>query len=410
MGQFRKQTIRHVDLTGQTVLVRVDYNVPFDEAGRISNDFRIRASLPTLRRLLEQHCKIVLISHLGRPVGRDAKYSLRPVAERLSVLLSRPVHFVDDCVGDRVKQEIASQSRGSITMLENLRFYREEAADDMSFARSLVRSSTASIFVQEAFGAAHRAHASTHAITLFLPSLAGLLLEKEVRTLSRVMSHPSRPLVALIGGAKISDKIPLIQRLVSVADRILIGGAMANTFLAARGMQMGASRLEVGQLDTIREIYRLAEAKVGKYHVDEFLVLPRDVAVADSLSGSVRQEVNIDDITSNMMALDIGKQTVEDFCRYLADAATIIWNGPLGYHENPTFAVSSARIAAAIAHNEKAISVLGGGDTVEFILQWDEHALKQFSHISTGGGASLELMSGKALPGVENLLDAHGIR
>lgn len=411
MGRFYKQTIRNTDLTSQTVLVRADYNVPLNKAGEISDDFRLRASLPTLHHLLKQHCKIVVISHLGRPHGREPKYSLDIVADRLSELLSRPVHFINNCVGERVKWEIAVQPQGSITLLENLRFHREEEADNASFARSLVRSSGASIFVQDAFGTVHRAHASTHAITLFLPSLAGLLLEKEVSAISSVMSHPRHPLVAVIGGAKISDKIPLIHRLIKVADQILIGGAMANTFLAVRGKQMGASLVEPDQENIIQEIYQAVEAKVGRQQVDTFLVLPRDVAVAEYAKPATRREVvSVDKITTKMKALDIGTRTIEEFSQYLSEAQTVIWNGPLGYSEVETFAIGSARIALVIAQNQAARSVVGGGDTADFVLKWDGRGGKSFTHVSTGGGAGLELMSGKKLPGVESLLDAHGIR
>ncbi len=411
MGKrFFKETIRDVDLRGRTVLVRVDYNVPLTSDGQISDDLRIRASLPTLRYLIEQNCKIIVISHLGRPDGRQKKYSLAPVAAHLADVLGRPVRFVDDCVGDKVRQMVRYARRGSVTVLENLRFYAEEEADDLTFARSIVKATGAEYFVQDGFGVVHRAHASTHAITLCIPGVAGLLLEKEFMTITQVMQRPHHPLVAIFGGAKVSDKIGLIHRLMTKADTVLIGGAMANTFLRYRGYAIGASKAETDQDAVLDEIYRNAVEKVGAAQVDEFLRLPSDVAIArEPRANSVRREVMVGEVEADMKMLDIGTQTIEQFAEVIANAKTVIWNGPLGYAESKTFAIGSARTAMAIAQNEKVTSIVGGGDTADFVLKWDGHDGASFTHVSTGGGASMELMAGKKLPGVESLLDAYGL-
>ena len=411
MGKrFFKETIRDVDLRGRTVLVRVDYNVPLTSDGQISDDLRIRASLPTLRYLIEQNCKIIVISHLGRPDGRQKKYSLAPVAAHLADVLGRPVRFVDDCVGDKVRQMVRYARRGSVTVLENLRFYAEEEADDLTFARSIVKATGAEYFVQDGFGVVHRAHASTHAITLCIPGVAGLLLEKEFMTITQVMQRPHHPLVAIFGGAKVSDKIGLIHRLMTKADTVLIGGAMANTFLRYRGYAIGASKAETDQDAVLDEIYRNAVEKVGAAQVDEFLRLPSDVAIArEPRANSVRREVMVGEVDADMKMLDIGTQTIEQFSEVIASAKTVIWNGPLGYAESKTFAIGSARTAMAIAQNEKVTSIVGGGDTADFVLKWDGHDGASFTHVSTGGGASMELMAGKKLPGVESLLDAYGL-
>ena len=411
MGTFFKVSLHDVNLSGRTVLVRVDYNVPLTKEGKISDDLRIRASLPTLLYLRGQRCKIVLISHLGRPQGRDAKLSLAIVAERVAELLHHPVHFVDDCVGDKVRQAVRSAAPGDVILLENVRFYEEEEADDLTFARSIVKATGADYFVQDGFAVTHRAHASTHAIALCLPGVAGELLIREYEALTKAMTQPKRPLVAIVGGAKIADKIGLIDRLIDQADTILIGGAMANTFLAYRGHAMGASRRETDQDAALKRIYQRAEAKVGVAAVDDFLVLPRDVAVATSMTmGESRREVGIDRVATDESALDIGTQTIERFTEVIRAARTVIWNGPLGLTEQEHFAIGSARVAMAIAQQPDIVSVIGGGDTADFILKWDGQDGANFTHVSTGGGASLELMSGKTLPGIESLLDAHGVR
>ena len=411
MGKhFFKQTIRDVDVEQETVLVRVDYNVPMNDDGTIADDLRIRASLPTIRYLLESQCRLVLISHMGRPEGRDASLSLAPVAARLAELLGQSVKFIDDCVGDKVRQTVRHSPCGSVILLENLRYYPEEEADDMNFAKSIVKSTGAAFFVQDGFGAAHRAHASTHAITMCLPSFAGLLLEKEYTMITRSMDQPSRPLVAVIGGAKISDKIDLIRRLIDRADKVLIGGAMANTFLQFKGYNVGKSVWEPGQEEVLRDIYAKASGKVGEGSVDDFIVLPSDVAVGANTSDKdqPRREVSVDRIAEDEMALDIGSESIERFSSIIKQAGTVIWNGPVGYSTIESFSFGSARTALAIASNQSAVSIVGGGDTADFVLKWDGGDGESFTHVSTGGGASMELMSGQKLPGVESLLDAYG--
>lgn len=405
MGFF-KLTIRDVPLDNKTVLVRADYNVPLNSKGEIDDDFRIKASLPTLRYLLDHGCKVVVMSHLGRPEGRDKALSLEPIGIRLAELISHPVQFVEDTIGDKVVQAVKKAPRGTITLLENLRYYKEEEADDEAFAKKIATSTSARYFVQDGFGVVHRAHASTHAITLCVPSVSGLLLEREYQTITRAMHSPQRPLVAILGGAKISDKIAVIERFVRVADKIIIGGAMANTFLAYKGVDIGASKYEKDQTETLNRIYKAAHTKVGD-NVDDFLILPTDVAVSTEISDkSRRKNVALDQIGKDDKALDIGDRSIERVVAEVSDAKTVIWNGTLGYAELPAFAHGSARLALALATQPHTTSIVGGGDTADFVLKWDSTGGASFSHVSTGGGASLELMAGEKLPGIESLLDA----
>ncbi len=404
MGFF-KLTIRDVPLDHQTVLVRTDYNVPLDAAGNISDDLRIRASLPTLQYLLARGCKIVIISHLGRPDGKEAKYSLEPIALRLAQLLKRDVRFVDDTIGDRVFQAVKRAPKSSIVILQNLRYYKEEEADDQAFAAKIAKATAARYFVQDGFGVVHRAHASTHAITMCIPSVAGLLLEREYTTITDAMLSPKRPLVAVMGGAKVSDKIGVIERFVHVADQIIIGGAMANTFLVYKGYNMGASMVEPNQNSVLDRIYAAAKDKVGNM-VDDFIILPTDVAVGKTIdSDSKRRTVNVAHLADDDIALDIGKQSIERMVEVVGKSQTVIWNGTLGYAELPAFRDGSARLAESLA-NQPVTSIIGGGDTADFVLKWDKKGGTSFTHVSTGGGASLELMAGDKLPGIESLLDA----
>lgn len=404
MGFF-KLTIRDVPLDHQTVLVRTDYNVPLDRDGNISDDLRIRASLPTLNYLLNRGCKIVIISHLGRPDGKEAKYSLEPIAQRLAQLLKRDVRFVDDTIGDRVFQAVKRAPKSSIIVLQNLRYYSEEEADSQAFAAKIAKATAARYFVQDGFGVVHRAHASTHAITLYIPSVAGLLLEHEYTTITDAMLSPKRPLIAVMGGAKVSDKIGVIERFVHVADKIIIGGAMANTFLVYKGFKMGVSIVEPNQSSVLDRIYAAAKDKVGDA-VDDFIILPNDVAVSKTMdSDSKRQTVNVAHLADDDIALDIGEQSIDRMVEVVSESQTVIWNGTLGYAEFPAFAHGSARLAEALA-NSKTISIIGGGDTADFVLKWDKKGGASFTHVSTGGGASLELMAGDKLPGIESLLDA----
>jgi len=405
---FLKRTMRKTPLAHKTVLVRADYNVPLNDDGSIADDFRIRASVPTIERLLADGCRVVIISHLGRPKGtRDAKYSLEPAAARLAKLLGRDVRFVDDCIGPRVKMALKRATMSSVTVLENLRFYPEEEANDSAFARSLVRDSGAQYFVQDGFGVVHRAHASTDAITQYLPSVAGLLLQREYTEIVGAMKAPRRPLVALLGGAKVSDKIQIIDELVRVADQIIIGGAMANTFLAYQGYSVGQSKVEVGQNQIIENIYDAIAKKVSTKFRDNFLVLPSDLGVASAINNSEdRRVVSVDQVRPDDIILDIGDQSIERMVAALGRAQTVIWNGTLGMAELPNFAHGSARAALELAEHPEKTSIIGGGDTAEFVINWDGKHGDSFSHVSTGGGASLELMAGEKLPGIEALLDA----
>lgn len=404
---FFKETINSVPLQGQTVLVRADYNVPLAPDGSIADDFRIRASLPTIKKLLKDGCKVVIISHLGRPEGRDPKLSLEPVALRLAQLIGEPVRFVDQTIGDKVRMAVKRAPKCSVTVLENLRFYAEEEANDMQFARNLAVDSGARYFVQDGFGVVHRAHASTSAITQFLPSVSGLLLEREYTTITKAMHAPKRPLVAVMGGAKVSDKIAIIKAFINVADTIIIGGAMANTFLAYRGDDMGKSLVEPDEQTILDEIYAAATAKVGKGRLDDFLVLPTDVAVGKAITtAEPRREVQANKLENDDIALDIGLKSIEKVADIIVGAKTVIWNGTLGYAELPHFAHGSARVALALATHRGIVSIIGGGDTADFALKWDARNGGSFTHVSTGGGASLELMAGEKLPGIESLLDA----
>lgn len=404
---FFKETINSVPLQGRTVLVRADYNVPLAPDGSIADDFRIRSSLPTIKKLLKDGCKVVIISHLGRPEGRDPKLSLEPMALRLAQLIGEPVRFVDQTIGDKVRMAVKRAPKRSVTVLENLRFYTEEEANDMQFARSLAVDSGARYFVQDGFGVVHRAHASTSAITQFLPSVSGLLLEREYTTITKAMHAPKRPLVAVMGGAKVSDKIAIIKAFINVADTIIIGGAMANTFLAYRGDDMGKSLVEPDEQTILDEIYAAATAKVGKNRLDDFLVLPSDLAVGKAItSAEPRREVQANKLDSDDIALDIGLKSIEKAANIIVGAKTVIWNGTLGYAELPHFAHGSARIALALATHRSIVSIIGGGDTADFALKWDARNGGSFTHVSTGGGASLELMAGEKLPGIESLLDA----
>lgn len=405
--KFFKQTINTVPLEGQTVLLRADYNVPLKSDGTIDDDFRIRASLPTIQKLLADGCKVVIISHLGRPDGRDLSLSLEPIAQRLAEYLGESVRFVDQTIGDKVSMAIKRAPKRSVVVLENLRFYAEEEANDADFAAKLAKASGARYFVQDGFGVVHRAHASTAAITHYLPSVAGLLLAKEYTTITGAMKSPKRPLVAVMGGAKVADKIDVIKEFITVADTIIIGGAMANTFLAYKGYPLGKSKFEADETAVIDEIYKAVRAKVGDAHVDDFLVLPSDVAVAQEISEQAeRRIVSADSIGADDIALDIGDASIERAIAIVAEAQTVVWNGTLGYAELANFAHGSARLALTLATHPQITSIIGGGDTADFVLNWDARRGDSFTHVSTGGGASLELMAGEKLPGIESLLDA----
>lgn len=407
-GKFYKKTFRDVPVRGERVLLRADYNVPLTDKHEVADDFRIRASVPTIDALLALGCTVTIISHLGRPDGKkDERYSLEPVAARLAHLLGRPVRFVNDCIGDKARMAAKRAPKGSVTLFENVRFYPGEEANDASFAQALATASGARYFVQDGFGVVHRAHASTAAIADYLPAVAGLLLEKEYITITQAMSNPQRPLVAVVGGAKVSDKAPVIEALIPVADRMIIGGAMANTFLAYHGHSMGKSLVEPDMSATIGAIYQAIAKKTSAKGSDDMLLLPVDVGVGSSTAPiATRSDVPVDHIDGDKKALDIGPQSIKHMLAEVAEAKTVIWNGTLGYAEAPAFAEGSMALAKMLAEKNDITSIIGGGDTADFVINWDSKRGASFTHVSTGGGASLELMAGRKLPGIEHLLDA----
>jgi phosphoglycerate kinase len=408
MMSFHKKTIRDVPIENQTVLVRADYNVPLNKNGTIADDFRITHSVPTLQFLIKAGCKVVVCSHLGRPDGKRVEAeSLEPVAKRLAKLLKKPVAFVPECIGDQVRVAVKAMKPGDVILLENLRFHKEEEENNKKFAKHLIKDSGARYFVQDGFGVVHRAHASTDAVTRYAPSVAGLLLEKEVTTILDVMRHPKRPLVAVLGGAKVSDKIKVIHNFIAIADQLIIGGAMANTFLKYRGYNIGKSKCEDDEGPLIDQIYALAEKKVGADKVDDFVLLPRDVAVAPEIGPrQKRTVVPVDQVEPDDYILDLGTQSIEDMLNHIKGAKSVIWNGTLGMAEYVVFAYASAKLALALAeHRKNVFSLIGGGDTADFVVHWDPKKGKSFGHVSTGGGASLDLMAGEVLPGVAALMD-----
>ncbi len=407
VGKFPKRSFRDVPLDGATVLVRVDYNVPLAKDGSIADDFRIRASLPTIRALQRRRCKIILCSHLGRPNGKKvASDSLEPVALRLIELLKRPVRFVDDCIGDKVVHASRSLREKDVLLLENVRFYPGEEKNDVQFAKKLATSTQAKYFVQDGFGVVHRAHATTDAITQYLPSSAGLLVEKEYRALTKVMANPKQPFTAILGGAKISDKIGMIEKFVAIADHIVVGGALANAIMQYRGMEIGKSKTESGCEAIIQKMYEAAGKKVDD--IDRFILLPSDVAVAQKIDPSQpRNVIDVRTVGKDDIILDIGTKAIEQAVACIEVSRTVVWNGTLGMSELANFAHGSARVALAIAQRKTALtSIVGGGDTADFVMHWDGHDGAGFDHVSTGGGASIELMSGAKLPGIEALMRA----
>lgn len=408
--KFHKKTLTSVPLEGKTILVRVDYNLPLHEDGTIADDYRILKSLPTLEYLLKHRCKIVICSHLGRPEGKVApEFSLEPAAERLAELVQARVQFVPQTVGDRVRLATKALEPGQIVVLENLRFHSEEEKNDAAFAQRLAKDSNADYFVQEGFGVVHRAHASTSAIAHCLPSVAGFLVEKEFSLIKAATDNPKRPLTAVLGGAKISDKIKVIEKFVDVADNIIIGGAMANTFLKFKEMPIGSSLYEDDLNDVMRRIYERAEAKLeGSRPIDEFILLPADVAVTPNIHDHKqrRYTVGVNDVAEDEAIVDIGPATIELAMQRLQKSGTVVWNGTMGMAERDQYSYGSARIALQLAQQPETVSVIGGGDTADFVLNWDSAKGESFTHVSTGGGASLELMAGDPMPGIDSLLDA----
>jgi phosphoglycerate kinase len=387
-----KKTIRDVNLVGKRVIVRVDFNVPLD-AGRVTDDTRIRAALPTIRYLLDQHASVILMSHLGRPRGKVVEeLRLDPVASRLQELLGRTVTKLDDCVGPQVSGAVHELEPGGVLLLENLRFHPGEQSNDPTFAHELAK--LADVFVNDAFGAAHRAHASTSGIADTLPSVAGLLMEKEIQFLTQAVESPNHPYVAILGGAKISDKIGVIETLLDKVETLLIGGGMANTFLLAQGYEMGDSLVEEGSVPVAKRLLGTGRKK---------LVLPVDAVIADEFSAQANSRVvALDQVPANWRVMDIGPRTVELFTRRLSGARTVVWNGPMGVFELEPFAAGTRAVAQALA-GLRATTIIGGGDSVAAITQ--AGLADKMSHISTGGGASLEFLEGKELPGIAALQD-----
>ncbi len=397
---MEKLSIRDLELAGKRVFVRVDFNVPL-EHGRVGDDTRIRETLPTLKLARERGARLVLASHLGRPKGKpDPKYSLRPVAGRLADLLSVPVEFATDCVGTEPESKSRALGNGSVLLLENVRYHREEEANDEAFSRQLAALCDG-LFVCDAFGSAHRAHASVVGITRFVrQSAAGLLMERELAYLGKTLSAPERPFVAVLGGAKVSDKIEVVENLMKIADAMLIGGGMAYTFFKARGIAVGKSIVEPDKIEVASRV--LSDARGRNFR----LLLPVDHVVgAEFRADTQKRTVPVGEMPEGWMGLDIGPQTVQRFSAEIAGAKTIVWNGPMGVFEMPAFAHGTLEIAKAIAAATArgATSIVGGGDSVAAVQQ--AGLADKISHISTGGGASLEFLAGKKLPGVEALTD-----
>jgi phosphoglycerate kinase len=389
---FNKKTIRDIQFKGKKVLVRVDFNVPLKD-GVVGDDTRIRAALPTIQYLLDGGAAVILCSHLGRPKGGpDPKYSLKPVAEYLGKLIKAPVTFAEDCIGPVAEAAAAALKPGGVLVLENTRFYPGEEKNDLELAQKL--ASLADVFVNDAFGTAHRAHSSTEGVARYLPAVAGFLMEKEIQYLGAAIEDPKRPFVAILGGAKISDKIGVIKNLLAKADVILIGGGMANTFLAAKGLKMADSLVEAEAVATAAELLAIGGSK---------LVLPVDLALANAFDAAAEKKVvPTGDVPDGWRVLDIGPKTVKAFKKVISTAGTVVWNGPMGVFEFPAFAEGTYGVAKAVAASG-AISVIGGGESVAAIQQ--SGLADKITHISTGGGASLEMLEGLVLPGLAALQD-----
>lgn len=391
-----KKTVRDLDVAGKKVLVRVDFNVPLNDKGEITDDTRITASLPTIQYLLEQKAAVILMAHLGRPKGQvKPELSLAPVAKHLGKLLGKKILFAPDCVGEAAQAAASKLKPGHILLLENLRFHKEEEKNDMDFAEKL--ASLADMYVNDGFGVSHRAHASVEGVTHFLPAAAGFLLEKEIQYVGQAVTNPLHPFVAIIGGAKVSDKIGVISNLLDKVDTLLIGGGMANTFLAAQGYKMGKSLVEEDKLDLAKEL--LAKAKKNKVN----MLLPTDLVMAAAFAPDAEHVTEkVKNLNQAYMALDIGAETSKAYAEALADAKMIVWNGPMGVFEMDAFCKGTEAVAKAVAKS-RATSIVGGGDSVAAIEKLG--LAKRITHISTGGGASLEYLEGKVLPGVAALDD-----
>ena len=394
---MNKRSLRDIDAAGKRVLVRVDFNVPLDrDSGAITDDSRIRAALPTIRYLTERGATVVLCSHLGRPKGApDPKLSLAPVAARLGELLGSPVPLASGCVGAAVESEVGALPPGGVLLLENLRFHAEEEANDAAFAKAL--ASLADVFVNDAFGAAHRAHASTEGVTRYLPSLAGFRMEKELQALGAIVASPERPLAAVSGGAKVSDKLALLEHMAEKVDVMIVGGGMCATFFKARGYEVGESLIEPEMIEAAAGVERRAAERGAA------LLLPEDVVVADRFAADAcAKTVAVQEIEPGWMLLDIGPRALASFGAALLPCRTVVWNGPMGVFEMPKFAAGTKGMAEIVAGLD-ATTVIGGGSTAQAVYELG--LADRVTHVSTGGGASLELLEGKTLPGVAALLD-----
>jgi phosphoglycerate kinase len=392
LTSFDKKTIRDIAVHGKKVLVRVDFNVPLKD-GLVADDTRIQAALPTIHYLIEEKAAVILCSHLGRPKGQQSpELSLKPVAGRLSELLDTHVSFVDDCIGQEVKEAVERLGYGEVLLLENTRFHPEETKNDPEFAAEL--ASIADIFVNDAFGTAHRAHASSEGVAHHLPAVAGFLMEKELTFLGKALAKPEHPFIAILGGAKVSDKIGVVRSLLERADKLLIGGGMANTFFAAQGLEMGDSLVEEDSLQIALDILN---------QTGDNLLLPVDAVIADAFSNDANKKVvPITDVPKGWRILDIGPETVSHFKDVIQEAQLVVWNGPMGVFEFDAFSMGTTAIAQAIAESD-ALSIIGGGDSAAAVRK--AGLVDQMSHVSTGGGASLEFLEGKELPGVAALED-----
>lgn len=389
---FNKKTIDDIELRDKRVLVRVDFNIPIRD-GNVMDDTRIKAALPTIEYLIHKGSAVILCSHLGRPKGViDLNYSLRPVATLLSTILDQPVSFANDCIGEAAETAAQNLQPGEVLLLENTRFHREEKENDPIMAQKL--AGLADIFVNDAFGTAHRAHASTEGVAHYLPAVAGRLMEKEIEHLGNVIANPKRPFIAILGGAKISDKIGVIQNLLNLTDQILIGGGMANTFIKAQKVAVGDSLVEDDVIEIARELMHRGGKKLS---------LPVDVVIADQFAEEAQTKViPLGDVAAGWRILDIGPETIKNYRKIISTAGTVVWNGPMGVFEFPKFAKGTNAIAEAIADSD-AISVVGGGESAAAIKQ--SGMASKITHVSTGGGASLKMLEGKSLPGLSALLE-----
>lgn len=385
---MNKKSMKAIDWSGKRALVRVDFNVPLSD-GHVTDDTRIQAALPTINYLLEQGAAVILMSHLGRPKGGpDPKYSMKVTADHLATLISAPVNFVDATTGSAAEAAVAQLQPGQVLVLENTRFDKREEKNDPTMAQELAR--LGDVFVNDAFGSAHRAHASTAGVADYLPAVAGFLMERELEYLGGALENPKHPFIAIMGGAKISDKIEVIEALLQKVDTLLIGGGMANTFLAAEGYHMGKSLVEADVLDKARELMQKGAG---------IIQLPVDLRVAVAFAGDAENKiVSIDDVPADWMALDIGPATIAHYANYLSGAQTVVWNGPMGVFEFPAFAQGTVAIAEMLADLRNAVTIIGGGDSAAAVAQAGLEG--KMSHVSTGGGASLEFLEGKTLPGV----------